>query len=275
MNILYIHQYFITPNDPGGTRSYWLAREFVKKGHNVTMLTSSSKFEEKIKQVKIDGIDVIYIKVEYSQNMSFYRRLLAFTFFILKSTRVSLKLKNIDLVLATSTPLSIGIPALIKKIFHKTPYVFEVRDVWPEAVIAIGAVKNNFFKFILYKLESIIYLNSSAITPLSSGMKDSIINRFDNLNIPIITIPNISDIEKFNTNQDLNQKKYLKKIIGFHPDFSILYAGTFGQVNGISYVIELAEKIFKINENLIFILIGSGSLKKEVIEKAKEKGVLK
>ena len=49
MNILYIHQYFITPNDPGGTRSYWLAREFVKKGHNVTMLTSSSKFEEKIK----------------------------------------------------------------------------------------------------------------------------------------------------------------------------------------------------------------------------------
>ena len=96
MNILYIHQYFITPNDPGGTRSYWLAREFVKKGHNVTMLTSSSKFEEKIKQVKIDGIDVIYIKVEYSQNMSFYRRLLAFTFFILKSTRVSLKLKSVS-----------------------------------------------------------------------------------------------------------------------------------------------------------------------------------
>src|SRR5690606_12371774 len=102
MKILYIHQYFITPQEPGGTRSYWIARELLRNGHQVTMITSSSKFEEKIKTVEIDGINVVYIKEEYSQNMSILQRLKAFLSFMYKASRMGLKQKNTDLVIATS-----------------------------------------------------------------------------------------------------------------------------------------------------------------------------
>ncbi len=143
MNILYIHQYFVTPQEPGGTRSYWLAQELIKNGHKVTMLTSSSKFSEDIKVVNIDGIEVVYIKEDYDQNMSVSRRLKAFLKFMYKSSVVGLKQKDIDLVIATSTPLTIGIPALILKWFKKKPFVFEVSDLWPEVPIKIGAIKNS------------------------------------------------------------------------------------------------------------------------------------
>ncbi|MEX0359663.1 MAG: glycosyltransferase WbuB, partial [Allomuricauda sp.] len=113
MKILYIHQYFATPKEPGGTRSYWISRKLIEEGHQVTMLATSSKIDSKIKRVNIDGIDVIYLKVPYSQYMSIFKRLLSFVSFMLKSARMALKEKNVDLVIATSTPLTIGFPALV------------------------------------------------------------------------------------------------------------------------------------------------------------------
>ena len=65
MKILYIHQYFNTPKDPGGTRSYWISRELIKRGHRVTMLTTSANINSKLKRITIDEIDVIYLKVPY------------------------------------------------------------------------------------------------------------------------------------------------------------------------------------------------------------------
>src|SRR5690606_17517480 len=131
MKILYIHQYFKTPKEPGGTRSYWIARKLIEKGHHVTMLTSSDRYTESNKRQEIDGINVIYIKESYDQRMNVVRRLIAFTNFMLKATIIAFKQKDIDLVIATSTPLTIGFPALVLKKIKKVPYVFEVRDLWP------------------------------------------------------------------------------------------------------------------------------------------------
>ena len=152
MNILYIHQYFLTPQEPGGTRSYWLAQELIKNGHQVAMLTSSAKFQEEIKELNIDGIKVIYVKEDYDQNMSITRRLKAFVKFMYKSSMIGMQQKNIDLVIATSTPLTIGIPALVLKWFKKIPYIFEVRDLWPEVPIQMGAIKNKWIIFRKKKL---------------------------------------------------------------------------------------------------------------------------
>ena len=92
MKILYIHQYFLTPEQPGCTRSYWLANELIKKGHSVTILTSSVKFDNKIHKVNIDGIDVIYIKEAYSQKMSFLKRIISFFSFMIKTLYFLFKL---------------------------------------------------------------------------------------------------------------------------------------------------------------------------------------
>ena len=214
MKILYIHQYFLTPEQPGGTRSYWLAKELIKKGHSVTILTSSVKFDNKIHKVNIDGIDVIYIKEAYSQKMSFLKRIISFFSFMVKSTFIGLKQKNVDLVFATSTPLTIGVPALILKRIKKIPYVFEVRDLWPEVPIQMGGLNNLILKKIAIMLEKVIYKNSKHIIALSPGMAEGVLKYESKDKISVI--PNMAKIDKFwprAFNNDLRKELGLKKIL--------------------------------------------------------------
>lgn len=279
MHLVYLHQYFLFPEDSGGTRSFDLSTSFVKSGQvSVEFITTSSfiknyDFKDRWTLIERNGLKIHVLKLDYSNNLSYYKRSLIFIQFLWFSTFKLLKL-NPDIVLATSTPLTIGIPALIKKWFSNTPYVFEVRDVWPEAVIAIGAIKSKFLQALLYKLEEVIYKNSSAIIPLSSGMRNSIVTRYPLLKKPIVTIPNIASIDRFKLEEKETKGSCLKKKIGFLPRFSILYAGTFGNVNGIDYVINLAKETYKEDKDLVFVLIGDGALKSSCIKKAKEFRIL-
>jgi glycosyltransferase involved in cell wall biosynthesis len=204
--------------------------------------------------------------------MAYLNRVIVFLKFAWFSSFKLLSLKS-DIVLATSTPLTIGIPALIKKWFHKTPYIFEVRDLWPEAPIAVGVIKNKFFKKILFWFEYLIYKNSSAIIPLSVDMKYSIISRYPKLKKKITVIENISEMERFHKKHN-KKKLFLKNKIGFKPRFSILYAGTFGLVNGIDYVIRMAHEMIKLDPTIVFILIGDGKEKNKVMQEAKKKKLI-
>ena len=277
MKIIYLHQYFKFPDESGGTRSFDLSAGFVGSGHYVEVLTSTSdvkyKRGKRWSKIKKNGLVVHYIYLPYENDMTYFHRSLVFFQFLWFSTLKLLSLKG-DLVLATSTPLTIGIPALMKKWIHKTPFIFETRDIWPEAVIAIGAIKNKIVKQILYFLEHLIYKNAAAIVPLSVDMKESIISRYPKLAAkPIVVIENISEIDRF---QNGYSKKIsvLKKKIGFQPRFTILYAGTFGLVNGLDYVIELANKLAYLDPTIVFILIGNGAEKKILTKKAEDSGVL-
>jgi len=277
MKIIYLHQYFKFPIETGGTRSFDLSTGFVKLGYSVHVITSTSDLKLKTKKrwakVERNGLIVHYIYIPYSNDFSFSKRLFSFFQFLWHSTLKLLSLRG-DVVLATSTPLTIGIPALIKKFFHKTPFIFETRDVWPEAVIAIGAIKNKTLQRLLYKLEELIYKNAEAIVPLSSDMKHSILTRNPKLkNKPIVVIENISEINRFQNNYNL-ETKILENKIGFQPRFSILYAGTFGRVNGIDYVISLAEILHVKDPSIVFVLIGEGAEKKDIEQKAIAKSVL-
>jgi glycosyltransferase involved in cell wall biosynthesis len=277
MKIIYLHQYFLFPNQSGGTRSFDLATGFLRSGHDVEVLTSTSdpsyKSKNRWSKIEKNGLIVHYIYLKYKNDMKFLQRSIVFFQFFWFSTLKLLSI-NGDLVLATSTPLTIGIPALIKKWIHKIPFIFEARDIWPEAAIAIGAVKNKFLQKSLYFLEYLIYKNAIAIVPLSIEMKQSIISRYPKLsNKHIQVIENISEITRFQNGHN-NSVSVLKKRIGFNPRFAVLYAGTFGRVNGIDYVIELADKLFQLDPTIIFILVGDGAEKKMIISKATDKGVL-
>jgi glycosyltransferase involved in cell wall biosynthesis len=274
MKLIYLHQYFKFPDETGGTRSYDLASSFVGKGIDVTVVTSTSdeKYKTKQRWVEIEryGIKVHYVYLPYGNHLSYLQRSFVFFKFLWFATFRLLKLKG-DVVLATSTPLTIGIPALIKKWFGKTPFIFEVRDVWPEAVIAIGAIKNKWLQKLLYRLEKLIYKNASVIVPLSTDMQKSIVSRYPQFKDKTdIVIENIAEINRFQNNTDTIN---LQEIVGFKPRFSVLYAGTFGKVNGIHKVIELAEKTLQIDKELVYILIGSGAEKKNIVQLAKDRGV--
>src|SRR5690606_19659415 len=181
MKIIYLHQYFKKPNENGGTRSFDLATSFVKKGIDVEVISTTSDksgfLDKKWKVEFVNGVKINYLYLPYDNSFSSIKRIYIFILFLWHSLIKLIKTDG-DLVLATSTPLTIGIPAIIKKLAHKTPYVFEVRDVWPEAVIAIGAIRNFLVKKCLFWLEEVIYRRSVAIVPLSSDMQESIITRF-------------------------------------------------------------------------------------------------
>jgi glycosyltransferase involved in cell wall biosynthesis len=271
MKLIYLHQYFKFPDETGGTRSYDLATSFVKKGIEVVVVTATSdinhKSKKKWKVIERDGLLVNYIYLPYGNHLSYFQRSFVFFKFLWFSTFRLLKLKG-DFVLATSTPLTIGIPALFKKWFGKTPYIFEVRDVWPEAVIAIGAIRNKMMQKLLYLLERVVYKNASAVVPLSTDMQKSIVNRYPQFtDKSSVVIENISEINRF---QNIEDEIDLENITGFKPRFSVLYAGTFGKVNGIDRVIDLAQKTLLIDDKLVYILIGTGAEKENVIQLAKQ-----
>jgi len=277
MKILYLHQYFKFPDEQGGTRSFDLSIGFLGLGHHVEIITSTSdesyKKSKGWTKIKKNRLIVHYIYLPYDNDMTYLHRSFIFLKFLFLSTLKLISLRG-DLVLATSTPLTIGIPAIIKKSVHKTPFIFEARDIWPEAVIAIGAIKNKILQKILFFLEHLIYKNAAAIVPLSVDMKKSIISRYPKLaEKPIEVIENIAEINRFQIGHT-NKTSFLKDKIGFQPRFTILYAGAFGKVNGLKYVIELARNLACIDPTIVFILIGSGAEKNELISKAKEEGVL-
>lgn len=276
MNLSYLHQYFTFPNETGGTRSYDLARSFQGKGINVTIISATSdpfyNTNSRWNVVSREGLEIHYIYLPYGNHLSYFKRILVFVQFLWFATFRLFQIPA-DVVLATSTPLTIGVPALFKKWRHGTPFVFEVRDVWPEAVIAIGAIKSKLLQRILYYLEKIIYRNAIAIVPLSLDMQKSITDRYPQFKEKAqIVIENISEINRF---QGMHEEEInFARMFGIQPRFSILYAGTFGKVNGINYVVELAERTLEKDPHLIYILIGGGVEKESIVNLAKTVGVL-
>lgn len=269
--ILYIHQYFKTPEEPGGNRSFWFAQELIKNGYLVTMITSIAKQDKLINIRYIDGIKVIYIRNNYSNTMGISQRFLSFFRFMYKSSIIALKEKSVDLVMATSTPLSIGIPALVLKWFRRIPYFFEVRDLWPEVPIQMGALRNPLIRFLAISLEKTIYRNSTQIIALSPGMKSGILK----YNIPpnkVSTIPNMSKIDVFysrDKKRDLMSK--------FNLDQEVFYAihfGSMGIANGLDYILD-AAKIIQDNyqPKIKFLFAGKGRVENKLMKRCSDENI--
>lgn len=254
MRILYLHQYFKTPEEPGGTRSYWIAKELINNGHEVVMISSKDIKGNKKEVVTIDGIQVIYLNEAYDQNMSVLRRLIAFLNFVWKSTQEANKEKNIDLVVASSTPLTIGIPALFLKWKNKTPYVFEVRDLWPEVPIQMGAIKNPILKWLTRKFEELIYKNAGHVIALSPGMLDGVTKYIPKDRTSMI--PNMAKKDEFwprEKNEELGKK------LGLNPkSFKVIHFGSLGLANGAITIIESA-KLLKNDDTVEFLFVGGGA----------------
>lgn len=267
MKILYIVQYFNFPDQTGSTRPYDLAAAFVKQGHEVTVLTSdeSGLAKQKWTLIERDGLKVYRLDCPYDNKMGFIKRIVAFCKFF---TQTSIKQFSLgyDIMLASSTPLTNGIPALVASRFRKKPYVFEVRDVWPGVPIAMGYFRNRFAQKLLYAFEKTIYKKAAAIVPLSVGMDENIKRRYPN--DKSVVIPNISELNRFAHSEKTVDVVFPK------GNKILLYAGTFGNVNGLGYINKLAKETLALDSNLWYYLIGKGKEKEDNMKEAESLGVL-
>lgn len=273
MKIIYLHQYFNTPEMSGGTRSYEMAKRIVAAGHEVHMVTSHREEQKEHKgwfTTDEAGIKVHWYPVPYSNHMSYVQRISAFFAFAFAAKKKATSLQG-DVVFATSTPLTIALPAVLTARKLKVPMVFEVRDLWPEMPIAMGALKNPRLQFLAKKLESWAYQNSAAVVALSPGMKEGVLKTGYPAS-QVAVIPNSSDNLEFIHN-DVHATKFREDRAWLDNKPLLLYAGTFGKVNGVDYIVKVAKELKKLNSNIRILLVGDGAEKAKVIAEAKDVGV--
>ncbi len=274
MHILYFHQHFCTPKGSAGIRSYGMSKKLIQRGHTVTVVCGSfvgantglnSKFKNGMRAGIVNKINVIEFDLSYGNSDGFFKRTITMFRYLYRASLIVLK-KDYDLIFATSTPLTASIPGLFGKWFRKKPFVFEVRDLWPELPKAMGVIKNKIILMLMSVLEYISYHNADHLIALSPGILDGIAKRgIDKKNITLI--PNGCDLSIFGSESDVYQIPYTKK-----SDFIALFSGTHGVANGLKSVIDAAYELKLRNLSSIkFVLIGQGKLKNSLINQCKEK----
>lgn len=269
MRIVYIHQYFKTPSTPGGSRSYEMARRLAARGHDVHIVSSTSEVASGFTE-SVENFKVHWLPVPYSQLMSYKERIKAFISFAVRAAKESRKLHG-DVVFASSTPLTVAIPGIISTIFRRSRLVFEVRDLWPDVPIVMGALESRLQRTAARALEKLAYRYSAHIVALSPDMRDAIISKgVDSQKVSVI--PNASDNDLFHEQSSAAQE-LRDRYSWLGSRKLVLYCGTLGLVNNVSYIARLAAETLKLDQNVRFLIVGKGNDEENVREAAQDLGV--
>ncbi|MEA2331788.1 MAG: hypothetical protein QOH58_1926 [Thermoleophilaceae bacterium] len=247
MQILYLHQFFITRAGVGGTRSYEFARRFVASGHRVRMVTAGDGAST------VDGIDVVGVRGAYSDYVSatavsYPSRMLAFARFAVGATVAALRGPRPDVIYATSPPLTMALPALAAAIRWRAPLVFEVRDLWPEAPIQMGALRSPLLRRLARALERLAYRRAERIVALSPGIRDGVVAA----GTPpekVALVPNAADLDLFRPTGPAGGE-----------GFVVSYFGTMGEANDLTAAVEAARLL----PDVTFVLMGDGKRRAEL-----------
>jgi glycosyltransferase involved in cell wall biosynthesis len=217
------------------------------------------------------GINVHWLVLPYRNEMPFAERMKAFWRFAVKSGRRAAGV-DCDVVFATSTPLTIALPGVYVARRRGVPLVFEVRDLWPELPIAVGALRGRVPIRAARSLERFAYRNSSRVVALSPGMKDGVVNTgYPEEQVDVI--PNCSDLHHFDVPADKGAA--LRAHYPWLQDRPlVLYAGTLGEINGVDYLVRLAAAMRPVAPEVRFLVIGAGKQKAHVRELAVSLDVL-
>lgn len=264
MKVLYFHQHFVTPHGAGAIRSYAMARKLIERGHQVTMVCGSfsggntglsGAYSKGLRRGFVDGIDVVEFDLAYSNHDGLLKRSWTFMKFALRSVMLALR-EPYDLVFATTTPLTAGIPGIVARWLRGKTFVFEVRDLWPELPRAMGVIRNPVVLWAMGVLEWASYRSAHALVGLSPGIVEGIMHR----GVPrerIALVPNGCDLDLF------AQEALPWRPGGVAPtDLMAVFAGTHGMANGLDAVLDAAAELKRRGRRDIkLVLIGNGKLK--------------
>lgn len=276
MKVLYFHQHFSTPQGSTGIRSYEMARRLVARGHRITMVCGTYKggrtgldgpFEGGRRRGTVDGIDVIELELPYRNADGLLRRSLTFLRFAMRSIGIAMR-ERYDLVFATTTPLTAGIPGIFARWLRGKPFVFEVRDLWPELPKAMGVITNPAVLWAMSVLEWISYRSAHRCVGLAPGIVDGIARR----GVPrerIAFVPNGCDFSIFEGNVNVWRPEGVAT-----GDLLAVYTGTHGPANGLDAVLNAAAVLKRRGRSdIAIVLIGEGKLKPALVDRARREGL--
>jgi len=256
MRVLYFYQYFTIPKGSYSTRVYEFARRWVKAGDTVTVVTSvydksGINPQQLISRFEIDGIDVRMINIRLSNKHGVVFRLFTFAAYALLASWYALTLPA-DVVVCSSGPLTVGLPGLLARYVRWRPFVFEVRDLWPEGAVQLGVLRHGPVIWLARCFERLCYRSAAKVVVLSEGMARWIREAYGFENMEVI--PNASDNDLVDTLEDGLEL----------PDWArgkqlALYTGTLGLIDDCSQILDVAQITQEQNVNdLEYVLIGDG-----------------
>lgn len=267
MKIVYFYQFFSTPKGSWGTRVYEFTKKWVEQGHQVTVVTnlfakSDLQAKKFIETQFHDGIRVKVLKVRLDNKHPMWKRVLTFLQYAFVSSWYALTLPA-DVVVASSGPITAGLPGLVARYLKRRKLVFEVRDLWPDGAIELGIIRNPLIKRFCYFFEKRCYKAASLVVALSPGMKHEIEKKSRHPNV--ISVTNAANIEMFST------RKPFDECCGILPYTYAIYTGNIGRVNNSRWLYD-AAKILKQKgrDDIKIVLIGEGQWREELETLARE-----
>lgn len=277
MHILLIHQAFAAIDEPGGTRHHEFARYLASHGHRVTVIASpvsyltggvASPASEGSSSEKTDaaGITILRAYTYQALHKSFVHRVFAFFSFMVSSFFIGLRVKHVDLVWGTSPPIFQGWAAWMLAQMKRVPFLFEVRDLWPEFAIAVGVLKNPMLIKMSLWLEGFLYRHADMVMVNSPGYIDHVKGRGAR---SVELIPNGSDPGMFDP---LDNGAFFREEHHFQDKFVALYAGAHGISNDLGVVLETARMLVA-RRDIQIVFLGDGKEKSNLQAQAAQMGL--
>jgi glycosyltransferase involved in cell wall biosynthesis len=256
MKITYLYQYFGTPKGSWSTRVYELSKRWVQAGHEVTVITapyekSDTRANGFVSEQWVEGIRLIVIDSGDDNRIAIWKRVWRAVLFAVVSSYLNLRTKA-DVVVASSGPITVGIPALIGNWFKKARFVFEVRDLWPDGGIEMGLIQGSLKIKLSRWFEQQCYAAAGLVITSSVGQKEHIAKRFPKMAIQVI--PHATDLKLF---------RPLPRIAWpyeGHFKHVFLHIGSLGFIHNTQFIVESARFLKQMNRNDIgIVFIGEGS----------------
>ena len=275
MHILFLTDNFPPEVNAPASRTFEHCREWVKAGHQVTVVTCAPNFPKgkvfdgyrnKLWQTEtVEGIRVIRVWSYITANEGFARRVLDYQSYMLSAIIASAFVRKVDLIIGTSPQFFTACAAYVVSRYKFRPYIFELRDLWPESIKAVGAMKNERAIRFLEWIELFLYRKSAKVVSVTRSFKDILIRRgIDGGKIEVIT--NGVDISQFKPRP---KDPELTARLGMTGKFVAGYIGTHGLAHGLETLLEAAERLR--GQDFVFLFLGDGARKEALKQMAAER----
>lgn len=280
MRIAYCVQYFNLPHEPGGSRPYQFARAWVQAGHQVTVITGAvnhktltvpDRYRGRLfVSEEVEGIRVLRVWSYAGIRGSFRKRLLNFVSYAVVATlAVLFKVGRPDVVYASTTPLLVGFPGAIGSLARRAPFVFEVRDLWPESAIVAGVLKAGALPTrVAQRIAKVFYDRARRVVAVTEGIADGL-QREGVARDKLLFVPNGVD------DWMVAQARAAAPPAVVDPGsgvFEVVYCGAHGKWNGLGQILD-AARLLADDPRIRFRFIGDGDERERLIERANREGL--
>lgn len=277
MKILLINQAFVSPDEPGHTRHFELAKFLQSRGHELVIVASDLNYQTGRRTVErkgvfaeqvIDGVRILRAYIYPALHRSYFWRVVSFFSFMFSSTWTEFQVRDVDLILGTTPPIFQAVSAWFVAWTRRKPFLLEVRDLWPEFGVSMGVLKNPILIALGRWLEKFLYARATHILVNSPAYKDYMVGK----GVPenkITFIAYGTDVDMFNPQVDGSS---IRAELGLQNKFIVLYAGALGQANDIDTILRAAERLKPYNK-IHFVLFGDGKERPRLQNEAERKNL--